>query len=194
MTGQYRVLVIDESDERAAILIAGLRDVEHREIIRLRDMSNLVERISEIDPDVILIDLENPNRDTVEQMFHVSQIVKRPIAIFVDQSDQATTRRAICAGISAYVVNGLAEDRIKPIIDTAVSRFEAYRDLEDRALMAEQALDERKVIDRAKGILMKRNQLSESDAYAMLRNTARDKGRRMADIAKSVVLAAEIGV
>lgn len=194
MSKSSRILLIDESDERAEVLAAGLHDVEHQEIVRLREMSNLVEQISVIDPDVILIDLENPNRDTIEQMFRVSQTVKRPIAMFVDESDPETTKKAIRAGVSAYVVNGLAKERIQPIVETAVSRFEAYRDLESRALIAEQALEERKVVERAKGILMRRKSIAEPDAYAMLRNTARERGRRMVEIAQSVVLAEEMGV
>lgn len=194
MSGPSKILIIDESDERAEILTAGLHDVEHHELVRLRDMTDLVERIAEIDPDVILIDLENPNRDTIEQMFRVSETVKRPIAMFVDESDPATTKKAIRAGISAYVVNGLRQERIRPVMEMAVSRFEAYRDLENRAILAERALEERKVVERAKGILMKRRALPEADAYAMLRDSARTKGRRLVEVAQSVVLAEEMGV
>lgn len=194
MSGPSKILIIDESDERAEILTGGLHDVEHHELVRLRDMTDLVERIAEIDPDVILIDLENPNRDTIEQMFRVSETVKRPIAMFVDESDPATTKKAIRAGISAYVVNGLRQERIRPVMEMAVSRFEAYRDLENRAILAERALEERKVVERAKGILMKRRALPEADAYAMLRDSARTKGRRLVEVAQSVVLAEEMGV
>jgi len=190
--GRFRILIIDESDERAEVLRAGLEDAGHRDIVRLKIMQDLVERIAEIDPEVILIDLENPNRDTIEQMFRVSEIVKRPIAMFVDESDPDTIKQAVRAGVSAYVVNGLARDRVRPIVDTAITRFETFRELETRAVTAERALEERKVIERAKGILMKRHGLDEGAAHARLRDAARARGRRMADVAESILTAEQL--
>lgn len=188
----FRILIIDESDERADVLQAGLQDAGHADIVRLRVMRDLIERIAEIDPEVILIDLENPNRDTIEQMFRVSETVKRPIAMFVDESDPETIKQAMRAGVSAYVVNGMARDRVKPIVETAITRFEVFRDLENRVVVAERALEERKVIEKAKGVLMKRHGLDEAAAHAKLRDAARARGRRVVDVAESILTAEQL--
>src|SRR5690242_21862734 len=118
-------------------------------------MHNLLGRIYALDPDVILIDLENPSRDVLEQMFQVSRAVRRPIAMFVDQSDTASIQASVDAGVSAYIVDGLKKERIKSIIDLCVSRFNAFSKLQDELERTKSALEERKVIDRAKGILMR---------------------------------------
>lgn len=190
----YKILVLDESPERADILFSGLRDAGYHDVHQLRDMTNLIDRIAAIDPDVILIDLENPNRDTVEQMFRVSREVRRPIAMFVDESDQQTTMDAIRAGVSAYIIDGLRRERIKPIVEVAISRFATYSALEQRAVDAETELADRKTIERAKAILMKRRNMSEPDAHDAIRRMARDKGKRMVEVAESLLAAQEIGL
>ena len=133
--------------------------------VAVRAPGEMAARIAAIDPDVILIDLENPNRDTIEQMFRVSREVKRPIAMFVDESDPETTKSAIRAGVSAYIIDGLRRDRIQPVVDVAISRFESYRELEQRATDAELQLAERKTIERAKALLMEKRAMTEPDAY-----------------------------
>ena len=149
------ILIIDADRIRASVIEEGLRDGGHTRVTVLTDMSHLVRRVVEIAPDVIVIDLENPSRDALEHMFQVSRAVQRPVAMFVDRTDQDSIEAAIEAGVSAYVVDGLKKDRIKSILDTAVSRFRAFdrlrRDLDD----ARSELAERKTIDRAKGILMR---------------------------------------
>ena len=149
-------------------------------------------RIYAVDPDVILIDLENPSRDVLEQMFQVSRAVKRPIAMFVDQSDAASTEAAVDAGVSAYIVGGLRKDRIQNILDLCISRFNAFSRLQNELDRTRSALEERKVIDRAKGILMKAKSLSEETAYAMLRKTAMNENKKIAEVAQSVITAAEL--
>ncbi len=121
-----RILVIDANSIRASIIEDGLREAGYRSVIVLTDATAAVRRIVEIDPDVIFIDLENPNRDQLEHMFQVSRAVKRPVAMFVDQSDQASIEAAIDAGVSAYIVDGLKKERVKTILDMAVSRFNAF--------------------------------------------------------------------
>ena len=132
--------------------------------MRVAEIANLLARIHAIDPDVIMIDLENPSRDVLEQMFQVSRIVKRPIAMFVDQSDSASIQTSVDAGVSAYIVDGLKKERIKPILDLCISRFNAFAKLQDELDRAKSALEDRKVIDRAKGILMKLKGLTEDEA------------------------------
>jgi two-component system, response regulator / RNA-binding antiterminator len=187
-----KVLVIDENPVRAAILLDGLREGGHMRVEWLRDTANLSERIFALDPDLILIDLENPNRDVLEHMFQVSREVKRPIAMFVDQSDQSTIEQSINAGVSAYVVDGLKRERVKSIVDVTISRFKAFSNLRQELEEAKSALEERKVIDRAKGLLMKKNDISESEAYALLRKTAMNKGKKISDIASSLITASEL--
>jgi two-component system, response regulator / RNA-binding antiterminator len=194
-----RILIIDENAVRAAILEEGLREAsggaeadESVVIHHIRDTVKLLPRIASIDPDVILIDLENPSRDTLEQMFQVSRLARRPIAMFVDKSDSATVQAAIDAGVSAYIVDGLRKERVKPIIDVTISRFHAFDRLQTELHHAKSALEERKLIDQAKGIVMKQRNLSEEDAYVLLRRTAMNQNRKIADLARSLVAAAAL--
>ncbi|GGE44516.1 two-component system response regulator [Agaricicola taiwanensis] len=187
-----RVAVIDENALRAAILVEGLRAAGHTEIEVIASTASLLRRLTEIDPDVIIIDLQNPSRDVLEQMFQVSRVVSRPVAMFVDQSDGDMIQAAVDAGVSAYIVDGLRMERVKPIVDMAVSRFNAFERLQRELDTAKSQLEERKIIERAKGILMKSRGLGEEEAYALMRQTAMNEKRRMADIARSVVTAAAL--
>lgn len=183
------ILVIDANRIRASIIADGLSEAAGVRLTVLSDMTLLMRRIVDLDPDIIVIDLENPNRDTLEHMFQISKAAKRPVAMFVDKSDQASIERAIEAGVSAYVVDGLKKERIKPILDTAVSRFRAFDKLRRELDSARSELAERKAIERAKGILMRSRGLDETAAYAALRKAAMDQSRRIADIAESLIIA-----
>jgi response regulator NasT len=187
-----RILIIDENAVRASILEDGLREAGHLRITIVTNTRELLRQIVEIDPDVIFIDLENPNRDVLEQMFQVSRSVRRPIAMFVDRSDTASTEAAIDAGVSAYVVDGLRKERVKPILDMTIRRFNAFNRLREELDRTKQALEDRKVIDRAKGILMKTHSITEEDAYALLRKTAMNESRRVAEIAAALVVASKL--
>ena len=187
-----KILVIDENPIRRAILDAGLGEAGFSNVVLLKDMTGLLDQIYRIDPDVILIDLENPSRDVIEQMFQVSRIVKRPIAMFVDQSDRNTIEAAVDAGVSAYIVDGLRKERVKHILDLCISRFNAFSRLQDELSRARSALEARKVIDRAKGILMQVKGLSEEQAYALLRTTAMNEKRKITEVAQAVITAAEL--
>ncbi len=187
-----RILLVDQNTERSAILEEGLREAGCRDIVVVREMHSLMRRILEADPDVIFIDLENPNRDVLEQMFQVSRSVRRPIAMFVDQADTESIHAAVESGVGAYVVDGLQKARVKTILDTAVSHFNTFNRLREQLAQANEALEERKVIERAKGILMKERGLSETDAYSMLRMAAMNENRRVVDIARAVVTAARL--
>ncbi|WVT77921.1 ANTAR domain-containing response regulator (plasmid) [Sinorhizobium chiapasense] len=186
------VLVIDENRIRASVIEDGLRDAGYVRVTIIADMNGLARRITEIDPDVIVIDLENPNRDMLESMFQISRAVKRPIAMFVDKSDEASIEAAVDAGVSAYIVDGLKQERVRPILKMAISRFNAFsrlsRELED----ARGELENRKLIDRAKGLLMRTRGLSETEAYALLRRTAMSQNRKIVEIAQSLITAASL--
>ena len=187
-----RILVIDENAVRAAILEEGLREAGYRDVIVLRSTANLLRRIVEADPDVILIDLENPNRDVLEHMFQVSQSVQRPIGMFVDQSDAGTIERAVEAGVSTYIVDGLKKERVKPILDMTLSRFNAFNRLRRELEDTRRALEDRRAIDKAKALLMKRRGLSEPEAYKRLRRTAMDEKRTIAEVARALAMAASL--
>jgi len=184
------ILVIDENRIRASIIEAGLRDTGHDNVTVVDDITGVARTIAEINPDVIVISLENPNRDVLENMFQLSRAVKRPIAMFVDRSDRASIEAAVEAGVSAYIVDGLRQERVKPILEMAISRFNAFSRLSRELEEARSELENRKLVERAKGILMKSRGLSEEQAYALLRKTAMNQNRKIADIAQSLVTAA----
>ncbi|MEK1932167.1 MAG: ANTAR domain-containing response regulator [Pararhizobium sp.] len=184
------ILVIDENAIRASIIEEGLREAGHAKVTVVHEVNGIARIIETLQPDVIVIDLENPNRDMMEHLFQLTRTVGRPIAMFVDRSDTASIEAAVEAGVSAYIVDGLKKERVKPILDMAVSRFNAFSRLQRELADAKSALEERKIIERAKGILMKMRGLSEEQAFALLRQTAMNEKKKMADIAQSVVTAA----
>jgi len=187
-----RILVIDDNRIRASVIEEGLREAGFTNITVLTETRPTVRAIVDADPDVVFIDLENPNRDVLEHMFVVSRAIARPIAMFVDRSDREMIEAAIDAGVSAYIVDGLKKDRVKPILETAISRFNAFARMREELHKTRRALEERKVIDRAKGILMRRRGIAESEAHALLRRTAMNENRRIAEVAQSVVTAEDL--
>jgi len=187
-----KIAIVDESPIRAAILEEGLRDAGFTDVVRIDEMQSLLSRIYALDPDVIVIDLENPSRDILEQMFQVSRAVRRPVAMFVDQSDAASIQASVDAGVSAYIVDGLKKERLKPILDLCISRFNAFAKLQDELDRTKSALEDRKVIERAKGILMKLKGLSEDEAYVLLRSTAMREKKKIGEIAQSILTASEL--
>jgi response regulator NasT len=189
---ELSILIIDENRVRAAIIEEGLREAGHSRIAIISEMSGLVRRIEEAAPDVIVIDLENPNRDMLEDLFRVSRAVRRPVAMFVDKSDTQMIAEAIAAGVSAYVVDGLRKERVKAILDLAIGRFNAFERIREELETAKQALSERKLVDRAKGILMKMKHISEDEAYSLLRQTAMDQNMRLAKVCESVIATSTI--
>jgi response regulator NasT len=187
-----RVVVIDQNHVRTAILEDGLRSAGIADVSVISEMAHLMRRVAALDPDVVIIDLENPSRDVLEQMFQVSRVVARPVAMFVDQSDATMIEAAVDAGVSAYIVDGLKKERVKPIVDMAISRFNAFARLRKELDAARTELADRKIIDRAKGILMKTRGITEEQAYEMLRKAAMNQNRKVADVADSVVSAANL--
>jgi response regulator NasT len=190
MQASLKIVIVDENPTRAAVLEDALREAGHAHIVRLDETSQLLARICALDPDVVIIDLETPRRAVLEQMFEVSRAVRRPVAMFVEESDKAAIEAAVDAGVSAYVVGGLRKERIATILDLCISRFNSSARLREELERARGALEERKVIDRAKGILMTAKNLTEDAAYGLLRKTAMNEHKRIAEVARSVVTAA----
>ncbi len=187
-----KILVIDENRIRASVIEEGLREAGYANVCVIVESRPMVRAIVDADPDVVFIDLENPNRDVLEHMFQVSRAISRPIAMFVDRSDRDMIEAAVDAGVSAYIVDGLKKERLKPILDTAISRFNAFSRMREELDRTKRALEERKVIDRAKGVLMRLRGIAEDEAHALLRRTAMNENRRIADVAQSVLTAADL--
>jgi response regulator NasT len=191
-TPELSILIIDENRIRASIIEEGLQEAGHKLVQVVGDINDVARTIEAIAPDVVVFSLESPNRDRLEHLFSLSRAIERPIAMFVDRSDQATTQAAVEAGVSAYIVDGLRKDRVKSILDMAISRFNAFARLRRELEEARTELQDRKVIDQAKSILMQTRGLGEADAYQLMRKTAMNQNRRIADIAQSLITAAAL--
>lgn len=185
-----RIAIVDENRLRASIIEDGLREAGHGHVHVIDDMHGVARQLANLSPDVVVIDLENPNRDMLEHFFMLSRALKKPIAMFVDRSDGAAIEAAIEAGVSAYVIDGLRKERVKPILDMAISRFNAFSRLTQELEDARSQLEKRKIVNQAKAILMRSRGLDEEAAYQLLRRTAMNQNRRMADVAQSLVMAA----
>lgn len=192
MSQVLSIIVVEKDKDRALIIVDALRETGARRISVLDDDAGLARRIAEIGPDVVLIDVASPSRDALEDLTTASGPMDRPVAMFVDRSDTALTRAAIEAGVSAYVVDGMRPERIKPVLDAAIARFHMFNRMRTELAATKAALEERKVLDRAKGVIMQAKRISEDEAYALIRKAAMDQGKRMADVAQALVTAAEL--
>lgn len=192
MADPLKILVVEPDRDRAIEIINALNDGGWTNVSVLGEVSSLARRITEIDPDIVLIDLANPSRDVLEQASAASDAQGRPVAMFVDQSDDDMTRAAVAAGLSAYVVGGMVPDRIKPVLKTAIARFQMMSQMRTELEAAKQALEDRKVIDRAKGLLMRAKGVTEEEAYTLLRRTAMDQNRKVIAVAEALVTAADL--
>jgi response regulator NasT len=187
-----RVAVVDSHPFRAALLLEGLHEAGYTGTIWIQNMANLMRQLQDANPDALVIGLENPSQGSLEHMFEVSRAVRRPVAMFVDQSDPKTTAAALDAGVSAYVVNGLKKERVCTILEMAILRYKASAQLRDELERMKTELQERKLIERAKGVVMKQKNLDEAGAYALLRRTAMNQNRRIASVAQQIVSATKI--
>ncbi len=181
------ILVIDESRHRAVDICTGLIQAGHQVAAVLPSALDLIERIEEIRPDIILIETESPSRDTLEHLAVMNRTMPRPVVMFSSDRDRETIRSAIKAGVAAYVVDGFDIGRLEPVLDVAIARFEEYQALKQELAEASRKLSERKVIEKAKGILMKSRGLDEDAAYAALRKLAMEMSQPLAKVAANVV-------
>lgn len=182
-----RVLLVDDDRERAATLSETLREAGHEVVGHYSEALDLLARVRAVKPDVIIIDHDSPDRDTLEHVCMVTRDDPRPIVMFTQDRDGTMIREALKAGVSAYVVDGLAAERIRPILEVAVVRFEQSLALRQELNEARASLAERKVIERAKGFLMKQRACSEDEAYRLLRKAAMDGNKRLAEVAEQLV-------
>jgi response regulator NasT len=186
------IAVVEQDHERALMIVDGLRDAGDYDITVIGDVSGLARRLAALVPDVVLIDLESPDRDVLDALTLASTPSDRPVAMFVDRSDSGVMRAAIEAGVSAYVVGGLSRERIQPVLEAAIARFHVVARLRSELAATKAALEQRKTLDRAKGMLMKAKGIGEEEAYALLRKTAMAQGRKVADVAQALITAADL--
>ena len=192
MSERLSIIVVEKDRDRALTIVDALCEAGDHEITVIADETGLARRIAERRPDLVLIDLASPSRDELEELTLASGPMDRPVAMFVDKSDSNLTRAAIEAGVSAYVVDGLRPDRIKPILDAAIARFHMFHRMRTELAATKAALEERKVIDRAKGLVMRAKGISEDQAYALIRKAAMDQGKKIVDVALALVTAADL--
>ncbi len=186
------VLVIDESQQRAVEICSGLIQAGHQVAAVLPSSLELAERIQEIRPDIILIETESPSRDTLEHLAVMNRDMPRPVIMFSQDSDQTTIRSAIRSGVAAYVVDGFDIDRLKPVVDVAIAHFEEHQALRQELAETSRKLSERKIIEKAKGILMKTRGMDEEAAYGALRKLAMERSQPLVKVAGNLIEMAEL--
>lgn len=178
--------------ERTRVLRISLLEAGYNLVATLPGDSYLPERLAQIQPDLIVVDAESQGRDILEHVVVATREERRPIVMFTDDDDTSYVRKAIAAGVSAYMVQGIPNERIKPVLDVAIARFEHEESLRTELAAARHQLEERKLVDRAKSLLMSRAGLSEPEAYARLRKQAMDKGLKLSDVAQRLIDAADL--
>ena len=187
-----KIVVVEPDRDRASMIVDALEAAGPFEVTVVPESSNLSRRIAQAVPDLVLIDLSSPSRDVIEELALASSPLERPVALFVDESADGLAQAAIEAGLSAYVVAGLTAERIKPVLDAATARFAMIQRMRAELVATRRALEDRKVIDRAKGILMTARGIGEDEAYALLRRTAMSQNKRIPDVAQALVTAADL--
>ncbi len=185
-----KVMIIDEVVERAEVLQRALVQSGYEMIAHVPSTFDLHRQVVALKPDIVIIETDSPDRDTLENLCVMSRDEPRPVVMFTHDGNGEKIRAATEAGVSAYVVDGMAAERIGPIIDAAIARFEQFQALKRGLEDTELKLAERKLIERAKGILMRSRNLSEDDAYRALRKQAMESNAQLAEIARQVIAVA----
>jgi len=187
-----RVLLVDDRKQRREALKAELESIGCEIVGISTKIEKLLFNVNELEPDVIIMDMDSPSRDSLESLRHLKANMPTPVVMFSNDQDGQTIRRAVEAGVSAYIVDGLTPGRVQPILDAAVARFEQYTALEQELLKTRDELEERKLIDKAKALIMKQREVSEPEAYEALRKASMAGGKKVADVAQQVIEAAEL--
>ncbi|MBU2957674.1 ANTAR domain-containing protein [Paracoccus sp. 1_MG-2023] len=192
MSEPLSIVVVEEDRDRAIAIVDALRDAGDHDVHVIGHATGLARKIAACQPDIVLIDIDNPTRDMLEELTLASGPLDRPVAMFVSGAAGGLARAAVEAGVSAYVVDGLLPERLTPVMDTAIARFQMMRQMRSELAETRRALEERKVIDRAKGLIMKSRRIGEDEAYALLRRAAMDQGRKIVEVAQALVTASEL--
>ena len=186
------ILLVDEQKERFELLSQTFSEFGYRVVASVGAHEDINAAVERFEPDVIIADLDSPGRDTLEHMQTVTRDHPRPIVMFTNDGDAATIEMAVKAGVSAYVLDGINPERIQPILDVAISRFKEYQQLRNELEQTRLQLTERKVIEKAKGILMKKRGMEEDQAYQCLRKMAMDRNLKISELAQSIIAAADL--
>lgn len=187
-----RIMLVDDTHDRSLYLRLLLERLGYEVVAEISDARKLYDEVTRLTPDAIIVDTDYPSRDTLEHLCLITESCPRPIVMFTHDANRESIREAVRAGVNAYIVDGLAPERITPIVETAVARFETFQAMKDELTEVKSKLSERKLIERAKGILIKEKKLTEEDAYRMLRKLAMDKSLSLAEIAEQVITVAEL--
>lgn len=192
MAAKLSIIVVEPDRDRALMIVDSLKEAGDNDILVISEVSSLARRIAEHEPDIVIVDLTSPTRDMIEELTLATSPLERPVAMFVDNQDDSLSKAAIEAGVSAYVVDDLRPERLRPVMSAAITRFNMFRRMRDELAETKRALEERKIIDRAKGLLMKARGIGEDEAYAILRKTAMDKGKKISEVAAALVTAVDL--
>jgi two-component system, response regulator / RNA-binding antiterminator len=182
-----RVMLVDDTPARAAMLEQALTDCGFQVICRMASAQGLMKQVAEHQPDVVIVDIESPDRDMLEHMTVLNQHLPKPVIMFAEQGDSNTIDRAIRAGVSAYVVDGLNPERVRSIVDVAVARFREFQALRNELQQTRTRLADRQVIDKAKALLIQHRQMDEDEAYHAMRKLAMDRSQKLVDVANDIV-------
>jgi response regulator NasT len=189
---EISIVLVDADEARAALLRETLAGSGYRIVAVVGPKDDLAGALRKHSPGLVIVDIESPDRDMLESMRAIAEDGTQPVVMFVDESSETATAEAIRAGVSAYIVDGLSPKRVKPILDVAVARFREHEKLKRELAQARENLEDRKLVERAKGILMESRALPEDAAYKMLRKLAMDRKQRLADVAREVVSFAQL--
>ena len=187
-----RVMIVDNNLDRVKPLKQFLIDTGYEVIAHLKDTINLEKASCELQPDIVIIDTESPSRDTLENVCLMSMHDPRPVVMFTHDGDKEKIKTATRAGVCAYVVGTISSERLTPVIDAAIARFEEFKHLRTELATAKSQLDERKTIERAKGLLMKQRNLDEDEAYSLLRSMAMKKNKKLAELSNQLIETAKM--
>jgi response regulator NasT len=187
-----RVLLVDDGAQRVAVIRDELTRQGHLVVGVVDSALAIHDCVLRLEPDVVIVDAESPSRDTLEGLAALSAARPRPVVVFSEDDSEAPMQQALRAGVSAYVIAGLQPHRLAPVLKVAIARFEQDRALREQLDEATTQLSERKVVERAKGILMEEVGLNEEQAYRHLRKLAMDRGQRLAQVAERIVEARDL--
>lgn len=192
MQNKLKVLLVDKNCGRSAVVERALLDNGYDVVGRITTEEDIPVVLQEIETDIVIFSMESPDEEILASMRSINQHQPKPVVMFAEKSDSETISKAVKAGVSAYVVDGLNESRIKPIMDVAIARFREFQALKEELTQTKSDLADRKILDKAKGIIMKQRSCSEDDAYRALRKLAMDRNEKIASVAKSVIEVSEL--
>lgn len=186
------VLLVSEAPDTTEALQALLNESGYQVKSHITVEDDVIEEVNRCQPDIVVVKTEETSQFFMNQLYNLNQENPKPIVIFTDKSESGLIEGAIKAGVSAYVVDGLSSERVKPVLEIARARFEQEQSLRDELSKTKSQLEERKTIERAKGIIMKSRNMSENEAYKALRKLAMNRNQRLIDVASDVISVSEL--